>query len=131
MKKAPSVIRILISFILQVTPPQTADEMKNPWLRLEIVAEIDSPRFFSIPYFHSFFLTENYIIFPEQPWLTGDVGKMLFNFVFLGKGIGDTMTWDPNAPLKFHVLQKSTGKLSSIQYESDPMGFFHIGKSNF
>ena len=36
------------------------------------------------------------------------------------------MSWDPNAPLKFHVLRKSTGNLHPIQYESDPMGFFHI-----
>ena len=57
--------------IWKVTPPETKEEMKNPWLRLEIVAEVPSSKMWSIPYFHSFFMTENYVIIPEQPLLIG------------------------------------------------------------
>ena len=57
--------------IFKVTPPQTEAERKNPWLRTEIVSEVTPSRFFSISYLHSFFMTENYVIIPEQPLLIG------------------------------------------------------------
>ena len=111
--------------IWKVTPPETKEEMKNPWLRLEIVAEIPSSKMWSIPYFHSFFMTENYLIFTEQPWITGDLSTLLIDHIIKGKGIGDTMYWDENMPLYFHIVEKSTGKLHPLKYEADPFGFFH------
>ena len=79
----------------------------------------------AIPYFHSFFMTENYIIFTEQPWLTGDLSSLFIEHIIKGKGIGDTMYWDPDMPLVFHVLNKATGKLFPLKYEADAFGFFH------
>lgn len=111
--------------VWKVTPPETDEELKNPWLRLEIVAEIPSSKMWSIPYFHSFFMTENYVIFTEQPWLTGDLSSLFIEHIIKGKGIGDTMYWDPDMPLVFHVLNKATGKLFPLKYEADAFGFFH------
>ena len=59
-----------------MTPPQTEAEKKNPWLRTEIVSEVIPSRFFSISYLHSFFMTENYVIIPEQPLLIGRPPKI-------------------------------------------------------
>ena len=68
--------------IFKVTPPQTEAERKNPWLRTEIVSEVAPSRFFSISYLHSFFMTENYVIIPEQPLLIGRPQKIAENLSF-------------------------------------------------
>jgi len=36
------------------------------------------------------------------------------------------MYWDSEAPLRFHVIEKSSGKRVPLNYEADPMGFYHI-----
>ena len=36
------------------------------------------------------------------------------------------MYWDSDSTLKFHVMEKSTGKILPTNYEADTMGFFHI-----
>ena len=67
--------------IFKVSPPKTEQEFKNPWLNLEIIAEIGSSRPYSISYMHSFFVTENYVVFTEQPWIKTNDG-----FDFLKSG---------------------------------------------
>ena len=112
--------------IYKVTPPKTEEESRNPWLRLEIVTEVPSSRPMAISYLHSFFLTENYLIFTEQPWILGDLGKVVLEHIVKGLPIGATMYWDKENPLVFHVIEKDNGKIHPINYEADPMGFFHI-----
>ena len=53
--------------------------------RLEIVTELASSKPMAVSYLHSFFMTENYVIFTEQPWILGDLGKMIYEHVFKGK----------------------------------------------
>ena len=36
------------------------------------------------------------------------------------------MFWDPDSTLRFHVMEKSTGKFLPNKYEADPMGFYHV-----
>ena len=112
--------------IFKVSSPKTKEEFKNPWLRLEIMAEVSSSRPYSISYLHSFFMTENYLIFTEQPWIIGDLGKMIYEHILKGNTIGASMYWAKDDPLLFHVMEKATGNISPIKYEADPMGFFHI-----
>ena len=112
--------------IYKVKPPKTEEESRNPWLRLEIVTEVPSSRPMAISYLHSFFLTENYLIFTEQPWILGDLGKVVLEHIVRGLPIGATMYWDKENPLVFHVVEKANGKIHPINYEADPMGFFHI-----
>ena len=59
--------------IMKISPPKTKQEKKNPWLSLEIVAKIPSPHWMSIPYTHSFFMTENYLVLPHQPVATASI----------------------------------------------------------
>ena len=112
--------------IYKVGPPQTEEEYKNPWLRLEIVAEIPSSRSFAISYLHSFFLTENYLIFTEQPRIIGDLAKTMYEHIVKGLPLGAAMYWAKDDPLLFNVVEKSTGKIHPIKYEADPMGFSHL-----
>jgi hypothetical protein len=39
-------------------------------------------------------MTENYIIFTEQPWIIGDLGLLIYEHIIKGKAIGATMNWD-------------------------------------
>ena len=112
--------------IFKVTPPQTEEERQDPWLNLEIVSELGSSRPMSISYLHSFFMTERYLIFTEQPWTFGSLPEVLYKHVWQGKNLGATMSWEADSMLGFHVLEKSTGIIKSTKYEGDPMGFYHI-----
>ena len=39
-------------------------------------------------------MTENYIIFTEQPWIIGDLGLLIYEHIIKGNAIGATMHWD-------------------------------------
>ena len=112
--------------IFKVSPPTTDAEKMDPWQNLEIVSEVASSRPMSVSYLHSFFMTENFIVFTEQPWIFGFLPTVLYKHVWQGKNLGDSMSWDGDSTLKFNVVDKSTGKILPINYEADPMGFFHI-----
>merc|ERR1712029_807769 len=112
--------------VFKVPPPETEEEKRNPWLKTQLVAAIPSSRSMSFSYFHSFFMTENYLIYPEMPWIAGDLLKMVWEFVIKGNGFMHSMYWDYDAPLSFKVVKKSTGEVVPINYVADPMAFFHI-----
>eukprot|EP00091_Calanus_sinicus_P012415 TRINITY_DN2800_c0_g1_i3.p1 TRINITY_DN2800_c0_g1~~TRINITY_DN2800_c0_g1_i3.p1 ORF type:complete len:414 (-),score=43.25 TRINITY_DN2800_c0_g1_i3:647-1888(-) len=112
--------------VFKINPPTNDEEQRNPWLNLEIVSELASSRAMSISYLHSFFMTENFIIFTEQPWILGDIPNVILKYVIQGKNQGEAMFWDSDSTLKFHVMEKSTGKFLPTNYEADAMGFFHI-----
>jgi len=112
--------------VFKVTPPKNEEERKNPWLNLEVVNELSSSKVLSISYLHSFFMTQNYLIFTEQPWIFGHLPSVIYGHLWLGKTLGETMFWDDDTTLKFHIVDKKTGKFLPIKYEADPMGFFHI-----
>lgn len=110
--------------LFKVPPPKTLGE--DPWINLEIVAELPSSRLISISYLHSFFMTERYLIFTEQPWIIGDITLIIYNYIIQGLPLGSLMYYDSSAILKFHVLDKVSGEFLPLTYEADPMGFFHI-----
>ena len=60
-------------------------KLLNFFSRLEIVTELAASKPMAVSYLHSFFMTENYVIFTEQPWILGDFGKMIYEHVLKGK----------------------------------------------
>lgn len=112
--------------VYKIPPPQTDAHRANPWLNLQIVAEVFSSRAISIGYAHSFFMTENYLVIAEQPWIIGDPISTIYNHVILGQSLASSMYWDTSEILKFHVLNKKSGEVSPIKYEADAFGFFHV-----
>jgi len=112
--------------VFKVSPPKTDEERRDPWLNLEIVNELGSSRAMAISYLHSFFMTDDYLIFTEQPWILGSLPTVLYEHVWKGKSLGESMFWDENSILRFHVVRKSDGQILSTKYEADPQGFFHI-----
>jgi len=112
--------------VFKVTPPQNEEEKRNPWVNLKIVAEKASSRMMSVSYLHSFFMTENYVIFTEMPWIFGSLPETIYMHVIKGKNLGEIMYWDKDTALSFHVMEKSTGNFLPTAYEGDPLGFYHI-----
>ncbi|XP_027555206.1 beta,beta-carotene 9',10'-oxygenase isoform X1 [Neopelma chrysocephalum] len=74
-------------------------------------------------YYHSFGMTENYIIFIEQP-----LKLNLFQIVtskLCGKTICDGISWEPQYNTYFHVVNKHTGEVLPGQWYTKPFVTFH------
>ncbi|XP_046891256.1 beta-carotene oxygenase 2b isoform X1 [Hypomesus transpacificus] len=74
-------------------------------------------------YYHSFAMSENYVVFIEQP-IKMDLLKIVTGKM-RGKGISDGISWDPKRDTIFHLINKQTGKLSSVHYLTKALSTFH------
>ncbi|XP_028429516.1 beta,beta-carotene 9',10'-oxygenase [Perca flavescens] len=74
-------------------------------------------------YYHSFAMSENYVVFIEQP-IKMDLLKIVTGKL-RGKSISDGIFWDPKRDTIFHLIHKHTGKLSSIKYLAKPLLTLH------
>ncbi|XP_062844401.1 carotenoid-cleaving dioxygenase, mitochondrial [Trichomycterus rosablanca] len=74
-------------------------------------------------YYHSFAMSENFVVFIEQP-----IKMDLFKIVtckIRGKGISEGIYWDPNQETVFHVINKHTGKVNQVKYYAMALSTFH------
>ena len=69
------------------------------------MAEKPSSKPMAVSYLHSFFMTENYVIFTEQPWILGDLGNMIIQHVLKG-----TLDSGINVPPWINVAPGTFGK---------------------
>ncbi|NXX32554.1 BCDO2 oxygenase, partial [Nicator chloris] len=74
-------------------------------------------------YYHSFGMTENYIVFIEQP-LRLNLLKIITSKL-CGKTICDGISWEPQHNTYFHVVNKHTGEVLPGQWCSKPFVTFH------
>ncbi|XP_027021164.2 carotenoid-cleaving dioxygenase, mitochondrial isoform X2 [Tachysurus fulvidraco] len=74
-------------------------------------------------YYHSFAMSENYVVFIEQP-IKIDIMKIV-TARMKGKGISDCIYWDPKQETVFHVVNKHTGKVSPVKYHTKALSNFH------
>lgn len=74
-------------------------------------------------YYHSFGMTENYVIFIELP-LKLNLLKILINQI-KGKAFSDIMSWEPDLPTLFHVVNKHTGEPHPVTFCAQPFMSFH------
>uniref|UniRef100_H0YPV0 Carotenoid-cleaving dioxygenase, mitochondrial n=1 Tax=Taeniopygia guttata TaxID=59729 RepID=H0YPV0_TAEGU len=74
-------------------------------------------------YYHSFGMTENYIIFIEQP-LKLNLLKIITSKI-RGKTIYDGINWEPQHNTYFHVVNKHTGEVLPGSWCSEPFLSFH------
>uniref|UniRef100_A0A146MFP7 Beta,beta-carotene 9',10'-oxygenase n=1 Tax=Lygus hesperus TaxID=30085 RepID=A0A146MFP7_LYGHE len=77
----------------------------------------------SISFSHSFGLGEKQIVYIEQPLFMN--GMKLISMTMKGKCMWDTMEWKPEEKNRFTVVDKSTGQVSPVIYESDVAFFYH------
>uniref|UniRef100_A0A8C8SAJ5 Carotenoid-cleaving dioxygenase, mitochondrial n=1 Tax=Pelusios castaneus TaxID=367368 RepID=A0A8C8SAJ5_9SAUR len=74
-------------------------------------------------YYHSFGMSENYVIFIEQP-IKIHLCRLIISKL-LGISIVDGMSWDPHHKTRFHVVNKHTGQLLPGQFYTKPFAAFH------
>ncbi|XP_049448721.1 carotenoid-cleaving dioxygenase, mitochondrial [Epinephelus fuscoguttatus] len=74
-------------------------------------------------YYHSFAMSENYIVFIEQP-IKMDLLKIV-TCNLRGKALNEGIYWDPKLETVFHVINKHTGEVSAVKYHAKAMATFH------
>ncbi|XP_072281947.1 carotenoid-cleaving dioxygenase, mitochondrial-like isoform X2 [Pyxicephalus adspersus] len=89
----------------------------------EVVCSIPAVDKWNPSYYHSFGMTENYIVFIEQSIKMSLLG--IITGKIRGIPISDCLSWDPNCDTIFHVANKHTGKLHSIKYHTKASAMFH------
>jgi carotenoid cleavage dioxygenase-like enzyme len=109
-------------------PASPSGTVKDAMKKASVLATITPSWSTVFAYFHSFSMTENYIIFIEQPLLMS-VMKMT-DAKLKGKSIKEIMEWTPKENNRFYIINKNTGEVSKVKYMTDtPFFFFHFVNS--
>lgn len=104
--------------------PHNASERKKPALReLQQVCSIPFRSTLFPSYFHSFGMTENYIIFVEQAFKL-DMVKLATAY-FRGVNWGNCLKYDKDDTTLFHVVDRRTGKAVSTRFYGAALVVFH------
>ncbi|XP_070561443.1 beta,beta-carotene 15,15'-dioxygenase-like isoform X2 [Ptychodera flava] len=74
-------------------------------------------------YYHSFAITQNYVIFLEQP-LYLNVMK-LATAKFMGNTLQNTLEYHPQCPAIFHIIEQESGKPIDVKFFSSAFFCFH------
>ncbi|XP_042355419.1 beta,beta-carotene 9',10'-oxygenase-like isoform X1 [Plectropomus leopardus] len=74
-------------------------------------------------YYHSFAMSENYVVFIEQP-IKMDLLKIV-TCKLRGKALSEGIYWDPKQETVFHLVDKRTGEVSAIKYHTKAISTFH------
>ncbi|XP_076606884.1 carotenoid-cleaving dioxygenase, mitochondrial-like [Chaetodon auriga] len=74
-------------------------------------------------YYHSFAMSENYVVFIEQP-IKMDLLKIV-TCKLRGKALSEGIYWDPKQETVFHLVDKHTGEVSPVKYHTKAISTFH------
>ncbi|XP_072011916.1 carotenoid-cleaving dioxygenase, mitochondrial-like [Engystomops pustulosus] len=89
----------------------------------QVVCSIEPEEKMKPAYYHSFGMSENYVVFVEQP-LRLNILKLLLNRI-QGKSFSGIMKWEPDQNTVFHVINKHTGKKHSTTFHAKAFATFH------
>uniref|UniRef100_A0A8C6UVZ9 Beta-carotene 15, 15-dioxygenase 2, like n=1 Tax=Neogobius melanostomus TaxID=47308 RepID=A0A8C6UVZ9_9GOBI len=111
--------------IVRVPPPdETAAKTDCADLSgAEVICSIPAAEPRKPSYYHSFVMSENYIVFVEQPIKLDLLKFMLYRIQ--GKSFHKVMTWEPKYNTIFHLVNRHTGKASEVRYQCAPMFTLH------
>uniref|UniRef100_A0A8C7GDS1 Beta-carotene 15, 15-dioxygenase 2, like n=1 Tax=Oncorhynchus kisutch TaxID=8019 RepID=A0A8C7GDS1_ONCKI len=110
--------------IIRVPPPEkVAGEDKADFSGAQVLCSIPASDSRKPSYYHSFAMSENYVVFIEQPIKLDLLKFMLFRIQ--GKSFDKVMTWEPQYDTIFHVVHRHTGEQSKVKYSAPPMFTLH------
>ncbi|KAG8569260.1 hypothetical protein GDO81_014324 [Engystomops pustulosus] len=89
----------------------------------QVICSIPASDRWNPSYYHSFGMTENYIVFIEQP-IKLNITKILTCNI-TGSPISKCMHWDPRCDTVFHVASKHTGELHPVTFHTQANSMFH------
>ncbi|CAN9513356.1 unnamed protein product [Ophioblennius macclurei] len=111
--------------IIRVPPPdgKEGNEDSADLSGAEVICSIPATQPRKPSYYHSFVMSENYIVFVEQS-IKLDLMKFMW-YRILGKSFHNIMTWEPHTDTVFHLVDRRTGKVSDVKYYTEPMFTLH------
>ena len=89
----------------------------------QVIARIPSSRKGGLSYFHSFSVTQNYIVFLEQA-LTINYKAMVMALI-KNKPLSNGLITEPDLPTRIYVIDKKTGEVLKQKFVTDPQFSFH------
>ncbi|XP_075694887.1 carotenoid-cleaving dioxygenase, mitochondrial-like [Rhinoderma darwinii] len=89
----------------------------------QVICSIPASDNWNPSYYHSFGMTENYIVFIEQPMKMNLMKIITCNIT--GSPISNCLSWDPRYDTVFHVANKHTGELHSVTFHTQAVAMFH------
>uniref|UniRef100_G3QAT0 Carotenoid-cleaving dioxygenase, mitochondrial n=1 Tax=Gasterosteus aculeatus aculeatus TaxID=481459 RepID=G3QAT0_GASAC len=107
--------------IIRVPPEKT--DAKDTLQGTKILCSIVPANKSHPSYYHSFAMSENYVVFIEQP-IKMDLMKIV-TCKLRGKAMSDGIYWDPKLETVFHVVNKKNGEVSSVKYHTKAISTFH------
>nr|XP_056716223.1 carotenoid-cleaving dioxygenase, mitochondrial-like [Euleptes europaea] len=108
--------------IIQIPPQKSSPEDTN-LKGAKILCSIQPEEKMKPSYYHSFGMSENYVIFIELP-LKMNLWKII-TAKSLGRSFLDGISWEPQQNTRFHVVNKLTGEVLPTQYYTKPLMSFH------
>uniref|UniRef100_A0A8C0JPF9 Beta-carotene oxygenase 1 n=1 Tax=Canis lupus dingo TaxID=286419 RepID=A0A8C0JPF9_CANLU len=111
-----------VIFKIPATVPEDKKE-KNPLKHTEVFCSITSRSLLSPSYYHSFGVTENYVIFLEQPFKL-DILKMSTAYI-RGVNWASCMAFHKEDKTYIHIIDQRTRKPVPTKFYTDPMVVFH------
>ncbi|CAJ1064110.1 beta%2Cbeta-carotene 9',10'-oxygenase-like isoform X2 [Xyrichtys novacula] len=107
--------------IIRVPPEKT--DAKDTLQGAKILCSIVPSDKIRPSYYHSFAMSENYVVFIEQP-IKMDLLKII-TCKLRGKALSEGIFWDPTQQTVFHLVNKRTGEVSSVKYHTKAISVFH------
>ncbi|KAG8563190.1 hypothetical protein GDO81_015967 [Engystomops pustulosus] len=112
-------------YIIFKVPPTVSDKDKNksPLKSAEVLCSIPAHHLLSPSYYHSFGMTENYIILIEQP-LKLDILKLATAY-FRKVNWASCISFNKDEKTWFHIVDKRTKKPVAEKFYSDALVAYH------
>ncbi|GFV47804.1 beta,beta-carotene 15,15'-dioxygenase [Trichonephila clavipes] len=104
------------------TPPK-GDEGQSALESTTILSTISSSYTTCLSYYHSFGLSENYILLVEQPYLLNTLRMATSGIV--GYCFNDLLDWYPDEKVIFRLMDRETGIEIETKYVTNAFFFFH------
>ncbi|XP_044290093.1 beta,beta-carotene 15,15'-dioxygenase isoform X2 [Varanus komodoensis] len=104
-------------------PANEKNKKKAGWKCLEVICTIPSRSLFHPSYYHSFGISENYILFLEQPFKL-DILKMATAYI-RGVNWASCIAFNKDDKTWIHLIDKRTKKEVSAKFCADAMIVFH------
>uniref|UniRef100_A0A4W3IN57 Beta-carotene oxygenase 1 n=1 Tax=Callorhinchus milii TaxID=7868 RepID=A0A4W3IN57_CALMI len=109
--------------IIKIPQSKPGDKEHACFTNCEVICSIPSRSLLRPSYFHSFGMTENYIVFIEQPFKL-DILKLATAY-FRGVNWASCLGWYPNDKTYIHLIDRETKKILSTKYYTDALVVYH------
>ncbi|XP_007563249.1 beta,beta-carotene 9',10'-oxygenase isoform X1 [Poecilia formosa] len=107
--------------IIKVPPEKT--ESKDTLQGAKVLCSIVPANKSHPSYYHSFAMSENYVVFIEQP-IKMDLLKIV-TCKIRGKALNQGIYWDPKQETVFHLIDKRSGEVIPMKYHTKAISTFH------